>query len=224
MPLPVRIAPSLLAADFARLGEEVALVTAAADWLHLDVFDGIAVRNLSFGAPIIAALRPRSRLLFDVHLCVARPADFVAPLAAAGADQVSFHPAALPDEAAAVALVAAIVASGRRAAVSLAPEETWESAAPLVAAGAACVNVLCVRPGFGGQAFDAAQLSKVRALRSAFPQLDVCVDGGVAPNTVRLAAAAGANCFVAGTAVFGAPDPAAAVRELAAAAREAQAG
>jgi ribulose-phosphate 3-epimerase len=222
--MPVHIAPSVLAADLAALGDAVARVEAACDWLHLDVFDGVAVANLSFGPPVVAALRRRSSLFFDVHLCVARPGDYVTPLAAAGADQIAFHPSAVADEAAGAAMVRAIIASGRRAGVALAPEEPWELAAPLVAAGAACVNVLCVRPGFGGQAFQPAQLAKVTALRAAFPALDIQVDGGVAADTIGAAAAAGANAFVAGTAVFGAADPAAAARELARLATAAQAG
>ncbi len=168
--------------------------------------------------------RQGSKLFFDVHLCVARPGDHVAALAAAGADQISFHPSAVGGDAAAgAALVRAIVASGRRAGVALAPDEAWQAAVPLVEAGASCVNVLCVNAGFGGQRFQAERLIKVAALRAAFPRLDIQVDGGVSGDTIALAAAAGANAFVAGTAVFGAADPAAAAAALADAARQARA-
>ena len=197
-------------------------------WLHLDVFDGVAVPNLTFGAGMVAALRPHSALLFDVHLCVCNPAQLLQPLLAAGAGQISFHPSALgapgaaATDAAVAALVAAIVAGGARAAVSLAPDEPAEAAFPAVAAGAACVNVLCVTPGFGGQRMQPAALDKVRRLRAAYPQLDICVDGGVAEDTIAAAAAAGANAFVAGTAVFGAADPGAAAARLKRLAEEAQ--
>ena len=197
------------------------------DWLHLDVFDGVAVPNLSFGPGFVAALRPHSRLLFDVHLCVTRPRQLLQPLLAAGAGQISFHPSALgaPGEtrdAAVAELVAAITAGGARAAVSLAPDEAAEDAAAAVAAGAACVNVLCVTPGFGGQRRQPSALDKVRRLRHLYPALDICVDGGVTEDTLAAAAAAGANAFVAGTAVFGAADPAAAAARLKRLAEEAQ--
>ena len=196
-------------------------------WLHLDVFDGVAVPNLTFGAGVVAALRPHSALLFDVHLCVAHPAQLLQPLLAAGAGQISFHPSAIgapgaATDAAVAALVAAVVAGGARAAVSLAPEEPAEAALAAIAAGAACVNVLCVTPGFGGQRMQPSALHKVCRLRDAYPQLDICVDGGVAEDTIAAAAAAGANAFVAGTAVFGAADPGAAAARLKRLAEQAQ--
>jgi ribulose-phosphate 3-epimerase len=248
-PLDVHVAPSILAADLAALGDAVARcapplrpprrtalashaprsVEAHCDWLHLDVFDGVAVPNLTFGAGVVAALRPHSALLFDVHLCVTRATaeQLLAPLLAAGAGQISFHPSALgapgaATDAAVAALVAAIRAGGARAAGSLAPDEPAEHAAAAVAAGAACVNVLCVTPGFGGQRMQAAALDKVRQLRRTHPRLDICVDGGVTEDTVGDAAAAGANAFVAGTAVFGAADPGAAAARLKRLAEEAQ--
>ncbi len=197
------------------------------DWLHLDVFDGVAVPNLSFGPGFVAALRPHSRLLFDVHLCVARPRQLLQPLLAAGAGQISFHPSALgargeTRDAAVAELVAAITAGGARAAVSLAPDEAAEDAAVAVAAGAACVNVLCVTPGFGGQRMQHSALDKVRRLRHLYPALDICVDGGVTEETIGAAVAAGANAFVAGTALFGAADPGAAAARLKRLAEEAQ--
>jgi ribulose-phosphate 3-epimerase len=196
-PLDVHVAPSILAADLAALGDAVARcapplrpprrtalashaprsVEAHCDWLHLDVFDGVAVPNLTFGAGVVAALRPHSALLFDVHLCVTRATaeQLLAPLLAAGAGQISFHPSALgapgaATDAAVAALVAAIRAGGARAAVSLAPDEPAEHAAAAGAAGAACVNVLCVTPGFGGQRMQAAALDKVRQLRRTHPR------------------------------------------------------
>lgn len=208
------ILPSLLAADPAALGDALSAVSPVT-WVHYDVFDGTVTPELSFGPGTLAALRKRAAdgTRFDVHLCVSDVAAYV-PLLAGKAHQVSFHPSAVSD---ATAVVQAIVTHGMRACVSLAADEGVELALPLVEAGASCVNVLTIpRQGLGGQSFQPSLLAKVTALRHAFPALDVCVDGGITLATASLAAAAGANWLVAGTAVFGQPDPAAAAAALAA--------
>ena len=211
------ILPSLFAADPAALGDALAAVSPAVTWVHCDVFDGTVTPELSFGPSTLAALRKRApeRTRFDVHLCVTDVASYL-PLLVGKAHQVSFHPSAVDDGR---AMVQALLKRGLRACVSLAAEEGVELALPLIDAGATCVNVLTIpKLGLGGQSFEPRLLAKVSALRQAYPSLDICVDGGITPATAPLAVAAGANWLVAGTAIFGQPDPAAAATALASAA------
>ncbi|KAF8062764.1 ribulose-phosphate 3-epimerase [Scenedesmus sp. PABB004] len=223
--LPAIISPSILAADFANLASEVATIEAAgAQWVHVDMFDGTFAPNFTLGPPVVASLRKATRLYLDCHLAVSDPAKYVPALAAAGADGVTFQIEPFLEAAAgagaagaptarglAAALAADVRARGMRAGVALAVGTGVEAVLPLVAAGQVdmvlCMTVEC---GFGGQAFQAHVLDKVRALRAAFPALTIQVDGGINADTARAAAAAGANALVAGTAVFGAPDRAAA--------------
>lgn len=203
----MQIAPSLLAADFSALGEEVrALERAGADALHLDVMDGHFVPNLSFGPPLIRSLRPATSLFFDAHLMVSRPADYLEDLRRAGADLITFHVEADGDPA---ALIRAIRGLGLRAGISLKPGTPAGAVIPYLA-DLDLVLVMTVEPGFGGQRFREDMMPKLRTLadlrRSGGFSFVLQVDGGINRETIGTAAAAGATCFVAGSAIFRSPD------------------
>ena len=209
---PVRVAPSLLAADFARLGEEVRAIEAAgADWLHLDIMDGHFVPNISFGPGLVKTLRKHSSLPFDVHLMIAPADPYLAAFAEAGADWISLHPEAGPHLHRSLQTIRAL---GKKAGVVLNPA-TPVAAVETVLDLCDLVLVMSVNPGFGGQSFIRSQLAKIAALRAMIDasgrEIALQVDGGVTAETARDCIAAGADVLVAGTAVFGAKDYRAAI-------------
>jgi ribulose-phosphate 3-epimerase len=202
---PVRIAPSILSADFSALGREIEAVTAAgADWIHVDVMDGHFVPNLTIGPVVVKALRPHTKLPFDVHLMVTPVDPLVPAFVEAGADTISFHAEAGPHVHRTIQL---IKHHGKRAGCVLNPS-TPLAAIENVLGDLDLVLVMSVNPGFGGQSFIDSQLAKIAALRRAIDALgkpiDLEVDGGVNPETARRCIKAGADVLVAGTAVFGA--------------------
>jgi ribulose-phosphate 3-epimerase len=202
MPRP-RIAPSILSADFARLGAEVAAVAAAgADFIHVDVMDGHFVPNLTIGAPVIRAIRSAAALPFDVHLMIAPVDPFIAAFAEAGADILTVHPEAGPHLH---RTLQAIRAAGMKPGVALNPATPAAAIEPVLD-DVDLVLVMSVNPGFGGQTFIRSQLKKIETVRRLIDQAGrpvlLEVDGGVNVDTARQAAAAGADVLVAGSAVF----------------------
>ncbi|MBV8971917.1 MAG: ribulose-phosphate 3-epimerase [Sphingomonadaceae bacterium] len=199
----VRIAPSILSADFARLGEEVRAVAAAgADWLHVDVMDGHFVPNLTIGPAVVKALRPHATLPFDVHLMIAPVDPFLEAFAEAGADIITVHPEAGPHVHRSIQRIKAL---GKRAGVSLNPATPAKMLDYLIDE-IDLVLVMSVNPGFGGQSFIASQLKKIAAIRTMIDKsgraIDLEVDGGIDADTARQAVEAGADVLVAGTATF----------------------
>src|SRR3954467_6753644 len=210
----VQISPSILSADFARLSEDIAAVGQDADWVHVDVMDNHFVPNLTLGLPIVEALLKRVSLPVDCHLMIADPDRWAPAYAEAGAGSVTFHVEAAH---APVRLARAIRAAGSRAGMALKPATGVDGYADLLPE-LDMLLLMTVEPGFGGQSFLDIVLPKIRRARELIAGRDLDlwlqVDGGVAASTIERCAEAGADVFVAGSAVYGADDPAEAIRRL----------
>lgn len=202
------ISPSLLAADFTKLGEEVKTAElAGATYIHLDVMDGVFVPNISFGIPVIESLRKKSDLVFDVHLMIIEPERYIDRFAEVGADVITIHYESTENPA---EVLRAIRAKGLRAALALKPATPAEVVYPLLGE-LDMVLVMTVEPGFGGQKMIAATVEKVRQIRTYAVEhgidVDIQVDGGINADNLKLVTSAGANVIVAGSAIFRADDP-----------------
>lgn len=211
----IKIAPSILSADFSQLANEIVKVEkAGADWIHIDVMDGHFVPNLTFGPPVVAAIRKVTKLPFDVHLMVSNPQDLIEPFVQAGADVITVHAETAPHLH---RLIQAIKDSGKKAGVSLNPS-TPLSAIEEVLSDVDMILIMSVNPGYGGQKFIPGAVDKIARLKALVDQrnltVDIQVDGGINAVTARQVVAAGANILVAGSAVYGAQDMTQAIKDI----------
>lgn len=220
-----RISPSVLSADYGHLAEALELLTASgADMVHIDVMDGHFVPNITIGAPVVRCLRKSTALPFDVHLMIDEPLRYIADFAQAGADRITFHTEA---ESGVGETIDAILAAGKEAGLAVKPGTDITEVYPYLDR-LSMVLVMTVEPGFGGQSFRADMLPKIRALREecvrrGLPELDIQVDGGISAQTIGDVAAAGANVFVSGSALFSSKDMAGEIRRFKTLAAAAQA-
>ena len=200
----MKIAPSLLSCDFSKMGEEIERMDlAGADWMHLDVMDGHFVPNITFGAPVIKAVRKFSNRPFDVHLMISDPLKYIDDFADAGADIITFHVECDSDID---DTIAKIKSRGIKPGLVLKPNTPAWTVFPYLEK-LDLVLVMTVEPGFGGQSFMESTMPKIEKLRAKCPELDIQVDGGINPDTVKIAGRAGANVMVAGSAVFNSENP-----------------
>lgn len=213
--MSIILSPSILSADFSKLGEEIqAVERGGAQYLHIDVMDGHFVPNISYGQPVIKALRPQSKLCFDVHLMIQDPLRYIDDFCACGADIITFHLESTDEPQ---AVLRAIHANHKKAGVAIKPSTSPTALAPYLSA-CDMILVMTVEPGFGAQKLLPETLQHVHTvrqmIRNAGAQIDLEVDGGIKAENIALAAKAGANVFVAGSAVFCAADKAAALQQL----------
>ena len=199
----IKISPSMLASDFANLESELKKCESA-DLIHLDVMDGHFVPNITIGAPVIKALKRVCDVPFDVHLMISEPLKYIADFADAGADIITFHTECDSDIN---ETINKILECGCKASLSVKPNTPIEAVYPYMDK-LSRVLVMTVEPGFGGQSFMENMMPKIEKLRADFPDIDIQVDGGVNAETIKTCAKAGANVFVAGSAVFKSDDPA----------------
>lgn len=203
--MEIKISPSMLASDYANLEAELKKCeNAGAELIHLDVMDGHFVPNISIGAPVIKAMKAVCSVPFDVHLMISDPLKYIEDFADAGADIITFH---IESESDTEKTIDKILACGCKAALAVKPGTDIEAVYPYINR-LSMVLVMTVEPGFGGQSFMADMMPKIEKIRAGYPDIDIQVDGGVNAETIKLCAKAGANVFVAGSAVFKSENPA----------------
>ncbi len=209
--MDIKISPSMLSADFANLEKDLKRCEeAGSDLIHLDVMDGHFVPNITIGAPVIKAMKKVSNVPFDVHLMISEPLKYIKDFADAGADIITFH---VESDSDVNETIDKIIECGCKPSLSVKPNTPIDAVYPYVDK-LAMVLVMTVEPGFGGQSFMADMMPKIEKLRADYPNLDIQVDGGVNTETVKTCAKAGANIFVAGSAVFKSDDMAKTIFEL----------
>ncbi len=209
--MDIKISPSMLSADFANLEKDLKRCEeAGSDLIHLDVMDGHFVPNITIGAPVIKAMKKVSNVPFDVHLMISEPLKYIKDFADAGADIITFH---VESDSDVNETIDKIIECGCKPALSVKPNTPIDAVYPYVDK-LAMVLVMTVEPGFGGQSFMADMMPKIEKLRADYPNLDIQVDGGVNTETVKTCAKAGANIFVAGSAVFSSDDMAKTIMKL----------